>query len=100
MVKIVRDFVPKTRFLILCDGSCGQLIAGEVDAMVTEEQRASGMAEQLEQQQMGSFLMAAVQKGWKIGFDRQLCPHHVKKEDGEAPRILVPSVGRFNPQTN
>ncbi len=94
MVKIIRDFVPKTRFLILCDCSCGQMIAGEGQP-ISEEQKASGMSDQLEQKQMASFAMAAAQQGWKVGFDRQICPQHVKKEAGETSRILIPH-GRFN----
>ncbi len=94
MVKIIRDFVPKTRFLILCDCSCGQTIAGEAEP-VTEEQRVAGQADQLEQKQMASFAMLAAQQGWRVGFDRQICPQHVKKEAGEISRILIPH-GRFN----
>ncbi len=94
MVRIVRDFVPKLTFMILCDASCSQTIAGEAQP-ATEEQKASGMSDQLEQKQMASFAMAAAQQGWKVGFDRQICPQHAKKEAGETSRILIPH-GRFN----
>jgi hypothetical protein len=96
MVKIIRDFVPKTRFLILCDCSCSQMIAGEAEP-ITDEQRASGLTEEIEQKQIGSFALAAAQQGWKVGFDRQICPQHVKKETGNESRILLPH-GRFNAQ--
>lgn len=98
MVKIVRDFVEKTRFLIWCDASCAHHALGE-GAPPTEEQKAAGQTEQIENGQLGAFVQALVQAGWKIGLDRQICPEHVKKEAGETSRILIP-VGRFNPQTN
>jgi hypothetical protein len=77
----------------MCDCSCCQIIAGEGEP-ITEAQRAAGQAEQLEQQQIASFVMAAAQQGWKVGFDRQICPQHAKKEAGETSRILIPT-GQF-----
>jgi hypothetical protein len=95
MVKIVRDFVEKTRFLIWCDASCCIFAAGEV-APPTEEQNALGQAEQIEHKQMAGFVSALIQAGWKIELHRQLCPQHAKKEAGETSRILIP-VGRLTP---
>jgi len=95
MVKIIRDFVPRPTLAVYCDCSCGQFLAGQFEP-ATPEQAALGQAEQIEQAAMKSFVTLAMQQGWKIDLDRQLCPQHVKKEAGETSRILIP-VGRFSP---
>jgi hypothetical protein len=95
MFKIIRDFVEQPQFLMWCDCACGAFFTLPFTP-ATEEQRAAGLADQVEQGCMKQFVTVAMQGGWKVSLDRQLCPAHVKKEAGEISRILIP-VGRFSP---
>jgi hypothetical protein len=80
MFKIIRDFVEVPLFIVMCDESCGQYFQAPFQPGPNEDQ------------QQVIFAGHAMGAGWKIGFDRQICPLHVQKSAREQKLILMPTI--------
>jgi hypothetical protein len=81
MFKVIRDFVDRPKFLMLCDRSCGQF------AIVDLQQ--PGVNEDAQQVMWANGL---IQQGWKITLSEQVCPQHMRKDTESQPRIIVPHL--------
>jgi hypothetical protein len=79
MIKVIRDFVEKPQFLMMCDCSCGVYSVAPFEPGSFEDQQMSVWAAELQKQ------------GWKITLARHACPAHVRKE-AESGLIIVPSL--------
>ncbi len=76
MFKVIRDFIDKPLFLVMCDCSCGIYVVNAFEPGPTEEGLQAAFAGQL------------IKDGWKITLAQQICPAHVKKE-ADAGRLIV-----------
>lgn len=81
MFRIVRDFVPRPALMLLCDRSCGTIRVLSMRPEVPEEM------------QQAAFIGSAVEEGWVIQLDRQVCPQHAKLEGMgiNQSRVVVPN---------
>jgi hypothetical protein len=80
MFKTIRDFVEAPIFVVSCDESCGQYFTAPFQPGANEDQ------------QQAVFVSIAMQKGWKISFDRQMCPLHVQKAAQDQKLIVLPTI--------
>lgn len=86
MFKVIRDFVPIQQFLVMCDESCGQYFSSPFDPAAPEDA------------QQAAFVAFVIQQGWKIRFDRQLCPLHAAKAKAAEERaalLALPTLSEF-----
>ena len=82
MFKVIRDFVEKPRFLIICDRSCGTYAFAEIGA-------ASGASDIQNQAHWARTLQ---EQGWSITLAEHVCPAHVKKDKEGESLIVLPSM--------
>jgi hypothetical protein len=76
---VIREGIPQPHFWMMCDGGtgCGLIIQMLIDPA------------QPEQALQVSFIQQAVQQGWTVGLDRQMCPAHNAAKKAEQPMVLL-----------
>ena len=79
--KVIKDFVEQPVLMLSCDRACGYNASCVVPAQVADDPNTQG-----------AFIQQAVQQGWKVTLQEQVCPKHVEKERGAVSRIIIPSL--------
>lgn len=83
MFKVIRDFVPRPQFMIMCDRACGNYAAVNV---------AEGPP-QLEEGHQAVWARSLQEIGWKITLSEHVCPAHTKQDKEGKSLIVMPNMG-------